>query len=48
MENKNNNVFKHLLIAGTAASIADAVTFPFDTAKVCPKNLTEFKNEHYF
>ncbi|XP_031616348.1 mitochondrial uncoupling protein 2-like [Contarinia nasturtii] len=34
MENKNNNVVKQLLIAGTAASIADAATFPFDTAKV--------------
>lgn len=33
-ENTNHNVFSQLLIAGTAACIADAATFPFDTAKV--------------
>lgn len=27
------NIFKQLLIAGTAACIADLATFPFDTAK---------------
>lgn len=29
-----NAVFTHLLIAGTSACLADAATFPFDTAKV--------------
>lgn len=29
-----NSVFTHLLIAGTSACLADAATFPFDTAKV--------------
>lgn len=29
-----NTVFTNLLIAGTSACIADAATFPFDTAKV--------------
>lgn len=33
-KNATHNLFSQLLIAGTAASLADFVTFPFDTAKV--------------
>lgn len=33
-KNTTHNIFSQLLIAGTAACLADFVTFPFDTAKV--------------